>query len=52
MSCMPKIADYFKFLDDEEAKDFAVIYFGDCCKSRSKALYSKLGKEENLRKIA
>ena len=27
---MPTIADYLKVLTDEEAKDFVVIYFGEC----------------------
>ena len=49
---MPKIADYFKILNDEEVKDFVVINFGECFKFTREALHSKLGEEENIRKVA
>ena len=37
---------------DEKVKDFIVINFCECFKSTREALYSELGKEQNLRKGA
>ena len=49
MLYMPKIAVYLKIFTDEEVEDFVVIKFGECFKSRRKALHSKLDEEENLK---
>ena len=39
-------------MTDEEVKDFVVKSFGKCFKFSREKSYSKLGKEENLRKVA
>ena len=52
MFYMPKIADYSKILTDEKIKYFVVINFGKCFKSARGSLYSKLGEEKNIRKVA
>ena len=52
MFCIPKIDDYSKILTDDEVKDFAVTTFGEYFKSANEKLYSKLNKEQTLRKIA
>ena len=52
MLYIPKINDYLKIVAKEEVKDFAAINFSECFKSTREKLYSKLNKEQNLRKIA
>ena len=52
MLYIPKINDYLKIVAEEEVKDFAAINFSECFKSMREKLYSKLNKEQNLRKIA
>ena len=39
-------------MTDDEVKYFEVINFGECFKSTQENLYSKLSKEQNLRKVA
>ena len=51
MLYMPNITDYLKILSDQKVKDFEVIHFGECFKSASEALYSKVGKDKNLIKV-
>ena len=46
-----KIEDYLKILTDEEEKDFLAINFSEYFKSAKEKLYSKLNKEQNLRKV-
>ena len=48
MLYVPKIPYYLKFLTNEKVKDFAVIKFGECFKSTTEALRSKLGEKNNL----
>ena len=51
MLYIPKIGDYLKILNDDEVKDFVAINFSEYFKSTRKKLYSKLNKEQNLRKV-
>ena len=46
-----KSDDYLKILTDEEVKDFVIKNFGKYFKSSKEILYSKLSKEQNLRKV-
>ena len=52
MLYIPKIGDYLKILTDDKVKDFVAINFSGYLKSTRKKLYSKLSKEQNLRKVA
>ena len=51
MLYISKIEDYLKILTDEEEKDFLTINFSEYFKSAKEKLYSKLNKEQNLRKV-
>ena len=51
MLYIPKIDDYLKILTDEEIKDFGALNFSEYFKSTRKKSYSKLGEEQNLRKV-
>ena len=51
MLYISKIEDYLKILTDEEEKDFLAINFSEYFKSAKEKLYSKLNKEQNLRKV-
>ena len=51
MLYISKIDDYLKILTDEEEKDFLAINFSEYFKSAKEKLYSKLNKEQNLRKV-
>ena len=51
MLYIAKIEDYLKILTDEEEKDFLAINFSEYFKSAKEKLYSKLNKEQNLRKV-
>ena len=52
MLYIPKIGDYWKILTDDEVKDFVVINFSEYFKPTREKSYSKLWKEQNLRKVA
>ena len=52
MLYIPKIDDYFKILTDKQVKDFVFVNFSEYFKSTKEKLYSKLSKEQNLRKLA
>ena len=47
---MPKIDHYLKIFTDDEVKNFVTISFSEYFKSAREKLYSKLSKEQNLRK--
>ena len=49
---IPKIYNYLKILSDEEVKDFVAINFNEYFKPTTEKMYSKLNKEQNLRKVA
>ena len=51
MLYISKIEDYLKILTDEKEKDFLAINFSEYFKSAKEKLYSKLNKEQNLRKV-
>ena len=51
MLYISKIEDYLKILTDEEENDFLAINFSEYFKSAKEKLYSKLNKEQNLRKV-
>ena len=49
---IPKIDDYLKILTDDEVKDFVAENFSEHFKSVKQKLYSKLSREQNLKKVA
>ena len=51
MLSIPKIDDNLKILTNDEVKDFVAINFSEYVKSTIEKLYSKLSKEQNLRKV-
>ena len=53
MLYIPKIDDYLKILTDDEVKDFVAENFSsEHFKSVKQKLYSKLSREQNLKKVA
>ena len=45
------ICGYLKIITDDELKDFVVINFGECFKSKREKIYSKLCEKQHLEKI-
>ena len=52
MLYIPKIDDYLKILTDDEVKDFVAENFSEHFKSVKQKFYSKLSREQNLKKVA
>ena len=50
MLYIPKIDDYLKIFTDDKVKNFVTVCFSEYFKSAKEKLYSKLSKEQNLRK--
>ena len=48
---IPKIDDHLKIFTGDEVKDFVVIDFGEYLKYTKEKNYSKLNKEQSLRKV-
>ena len=51
MLYIPYLDDYLKILTNDKVKDFVAINFTEYFTSTSKRMYSKLGEEQNLRKV-